>query len=157
MLKFRGLLIPGTGSAVSFGSPRGSVKRVHHWGTRGDTEIRGKVGGRELRAVMWLHDPSWLSSAKVYAFLDKLTKQINEHGELQLLDRNKKVIAKYPNVTFDEWQPGGQTQDGLPMVPIPDIARTLEPDIGETKNAWWIEVNLRFYQLYVPPKQYVAP
>lgn len=102
-LRFRGVEIPGIVEPFAIPSRETQNSRRHFWAVRGESEIRGKPGGRTLQFSMLVFDAgNKFASYQGLAlfFSSDVGQLLNEHGTLQVVKDNSALLS-FPDCTLD--------------------------------------------------------
>ena len=146
-ITFDKFIIKGTFSAIVPSAPDLHVRRSYFWGTKGETEIVGGRGGRELTCKVLIHEKKFATWKKLIDWLLTLDAKIGDHGTLESVAGHDATIKqKFENCTFHgfEWQPfGGQETAG----PLPDVGGGLRESPSDKGDIWFINGVLRWRQL----------
>ena len=125
-------------------SPEGKTSRMFHWGTIGETEVRGGAAGRTITFNFLLSNAEYTTLPLLSVGLGALEGLINEHGLLDLYVTGSAGLVLFrglPNCTFDSFtlaDYGGRGSVG----PQWDITGGLA-----SVPAWYVYLNLSFRQL----------
>lgn len=156
MIKFTGKEIKGTHGAAVAMPPALQTVRTYYWGLKGQTEIVGGTGGRELMIKMWIHGRV-SQKGKAYAKRDEIEKAIKEidklvgkNGTLEIdlgdqpqktnksTQQYNKEKQKYNHCTFVSMSPDSVGSGAA--CPYFDWAGTVD-------GGWFMAATLTFYQL----------
>ena len=141
-IKFKGSTIPGTHGPLVFRSPDQQVRRMKFWDVKGEGEIFGEAGGRDISIEITIHK-KFPTVAKLLDQLEDLDDLVGEHGTLE---ETGNVQQKFKNCTFDGWEP--VPLPGQPNTsPLQDVAGTLRTPTNKPDGGWFQNVLLRFRQL----------
>ncbi len=148
-IQFKTLSLPGSHGPIIVGGPEIHVRRVKFWDLKGEAEIAGRSGGRNIMVTLLLHDA--FTQDRLIKKLDTIDTFIDDNGTLE---ETGNVSRKFKRCTFDGYEPipfGGQDEPGM----LQDVAATLRDDfgarelVGGVEGGWFIHLLLRFRQLIV--------
>jgi len=149
VIKFRSKEIPGTHGAAVFPPPELHVVRTYFWSMRGQTEIVGDTGGREVTVDLWLHD-GFKKREDIAKKLKALDAMVGAHGvlEVDLGAQPKTASGSSASASSKEKETlryctfGGFDRSSIGQGPVPvfDYAGTVD-------GGWFAAGMLRFYQL----------
>jgi hypothetical protein len=135
-LGFNGQFIRGTHGKIQESPPAIQVVRSQFFGLRGESEIRGEQGGRDLECWIYLHN-NYTTANLLSAELIRLAGLVGVNSSLDV--SGGPILDTYDDCTFEGFFPLPFDESGNYM--LPDVARTLD-----TNGGWFARGTLRWRQ-----------
>lgn len=143
-LKIAGKKIHGTTESIVVSEPVRQVKRGQFWDVRGEYEIFGEIGGRQVQIKHLLHR-FFESVAECKAALGEIHDIIGNNGRCHFtgIDQGRDTDQLFEDCTVESIVTVPFGDQGI----IPDVAGTLVNDDGDPDGGYFCRIIITLRQL----------